>query len=79
MFYEYLITLGDEVAVIWQRPWTATSVLLVSTRWVVVLTNVTGLVPAGPKVRLDSDPPHSKLPSADYVDYVDVSYVVLAR
>lgn len=79
MFYEYLITFGEEVAVVWQRPWTATSVLLVSTRWVVVLTNVTGLVPAGPKVRLDSVPPRSGLPSADYVDYVDVSYIDLAR
>lgn len=43
--YEYLITLGDEVDVVWSRPWTGASVLLLSTRWTMLLSAAVDLAP----------------------------------
>lgn len=49
--YEYLITFADEIETVWKRPWTATSMLLLSTRWVMLLTLVYTVVPSTPTVR----------------------------
>ena len=49
IIYEYVITFADEIEAVWKRPWTATSVLLLSTRWVMLLTLVNG-VASTPKV-----------------------------
>ena len=38
VIYEYLITIDREVETIWRRRWTASSLLLLSTRWVMVLS-----------------------------------------
>ena len=46
--YEYIITFDQEVSQVWSRKPTATSFLLLSTRWVIVLTQVIGLVPSTP-------------------------------
>ena len=35
--YEYLITLGDEVAVFWERKVNATSILFLLNRWTLVI------------------------------------------
>lgn len=36
-FYEYAITFSQEVATVWRRRLTATSILLITTRWTLVL------------------------------------------
>ncbi|GJE84685.1 hypothetical protein PsYK624_007610 [Phanerochaete sordida] len=46
--YEFLITIQLEIDTVWRRPWTATSLLLLSTRWVMVLSAVLNLVPHSP-------------------------------
>lgn len=48
--YEYIITLDQEAASVWKRNWTASSVLLLSIRWVMILNQVTSYVPASSKV-----------------------------
>ena len=40
VIYEYLITIDREVEAVWWRPWTASSLLLLSTRWVMVLSSM---------------------------------------
>ncbi|GJE98361.1 hypothetical protein PsYK624_145900 [Phanerochaete sordida] len=45
--YEYVITFGQEVACVWQKPISATSVLLLSTRWVMVLYQAIWVTPSG--------------------------------
>lgn len=40
VIYDFITSLGKEVALVWQRKMTATSLLLLSTRWVLVLTTV---------------------------------------
>ncbi|GJE98365.1 hypothetical protein PsYK624_145940 [Phanerochaete sordida] len=37
VFYEYVITIDQEIACVWQRKVTAASALLLSTRWVMVV------------------------------------------
>lgn len=49
--YEYLITLDQEVATVWRRKWTATSVLIVSVRWVMVLLQISHWLSVLPNVR----------------------------
>lgn len=34
--FDYALTLDQEVQAVWQRPWTATSILLLSIRWVMI-------------------------------------------
>ena len=48
--YEYLITFHEEVATVWKRKLTATSLLLLSTRYVLILTQILTFVPASPAV-----------------------------
>lgn len=36
-FYEYAITFSQEIATVWRRRLTATSILLITTRWTLVL------------------------------------------
>lgn len=48
--YEYLFTMRSEMVTIWKRPWTATSLLLLSTRWLMFLNVVLLLPPNTPKV-----------------------------
>ena len=40
VIYEYLITLDREVQTVWCRKWTASSLLLLSTRWAMVLSSM---------------------------------------
>ncbi|EKM48943.1 uncharacterized protein PHACADRAFT_265962 [Phanerochaete carnosa HHB-10118-sp] len=44
--YEILITIGDEVRIVWQRPVTAPAVLLGSVRWCILLAATLQLVPS---------------------------------
>lgn len=43
--YEYIVTFDQEVNSVWARPPSATSVLLVTTRWVMVLNQIINWVP----------------------------------
>jgi hypothetical protein len=47
--YEYVITFDQEVSTIWKRRFIATSILLLSTRWVLVLYQIVPFMPS-PKV-----------------------------
>ncbi|GJE98324.1 hypothetical protein PsYK624_145520 [Phanerochaete sordida] len=46
--YEFVITFDQEIAVGWRRKFTATSLLLLSTRWLMVLGPIVTFVPVGP-------------------------------
>ena len=35
--YEYIITFNQEVAVVWERRFSATSVLLIGSRWLMIV------------------------------------------
>ena len=48
--YEYLITFDREIAVVWNRRWTATSALLVFVRWTMVLGQLAGWLGVRPDV-----------------------------
>jgi hypothetical protein len=50
VLYEYVITFEQEVSTIWKRRFTATSILLLSTRWVLVLSQIVPFIPSTPKV-----------------------------
>ena len=43
--YEYSITFVDEIRVVWKRPWTLASVLLLSVRWKMVVFSLLELIP----------------------------------
>ncbi|GJE98353.1 hypothetical protein PsYK624_145810 [Phanerochaete sordida] len=43
--YEYVVTFDQEVVCVWRRKFSATSLLLLSTRWVMVLYQATGILP----------------------------------
>ena len=59
VFYEYVITLQDEIDMIWRRRWNAATVLFVVNRYLMLLYNAVGLViPTTFKV---SDHPHFRL------------------
>ena len=45
VIHEYLFTLDQEVLTVWKRHWTASSILLVSVRWVMVVNAALGVVP----------------------------------
>ncbi|GJE85289.1 hypothetical protein PsYK624_013680 [Phanerochaete sordida] len=46
--YEYLITLDREVAAVWKRKFAATSMLLLSVRWVMLLIQIIDWLPSTP-------------------------------
>lgn len=48
--YEIIITIDGEVELVWKRRWTATSFLLLTTRWVMILNVIFTLVPGTPQV-----------------------------
>jgi hypothetical protein len=48
--YEYIITFDQEVAQVWKRKPTATSFLLLSTRWIMVLGPLIGIIPSEPNL-----------------------------
>lgn len=48
--YEYIITLDQEISTVWGRKRTASSALLLSIRWVMVLNQVVSYIPVSPKV-----------------------------
>lgn len=52
LVYDYVLTFAQEVTTVWRRKMTATSLLLVTTRWVMVLQAVVQFVPPVPKVRV---------------------------
>ncbi|GJE98348.1 hypothetical protein PsYK624_145760 [Phanerochaete sordida] len=45
--YEYVITFSQEVEYVWQKPLSVTSVLLLSTRWVMVVFQALWVTPTG--------------------------------
>ena len=49
--YEYLITIDQELAVVWKRQWTPASALLISLRWVMILSQVFHWLNVYPNVR----------------------------
>ena len=49
--YEYVITFAEEVRLVWGRPVTITSVLLLTVRWMMVAYATVGMSPSTPKVR----------------------------
>ncbi|EKM50957.1 uncharacterized protein PHACADRAFT_103610, partial [Phanerochaete carnosa HHB-10118-sp] len=50
--FEYIITFGQEVDAVWQSAWTATSVLLFSTRYAMIANAFLFFVPNTSHVRL---------------------------
>ena len=48
--YEYFITLDQEVATVWKRKFNATSCLLVTTRWVMLLNQIFTWTPGAQNV-----------------------------
>ena len=46
--YEYIITFNQEVAQVWKRRPTATALLLLSTRWIMVLGPLIDILPSEP-------------------------------
>ena len=46
--YEYVATIDQEVYHVWMRPFTPTSLLLLSTRWVMLINAFLPWVPTGP-------------------------------
>lgn len=56
--YEYLITFGEEVTLVWQNKWTGATVLFVSNRYLMLLTTILDVVPlnsAVSRVHSESD------------------------
>ncbi|GJE98350.1 hypothetical protein PsYK624_145780 [Phanerochaete sordida] len=43
--YEYVVTFDQEVACVWQRKFSAASLLLLSTRWVMLLYQIAAIIP----------------------------------
>lgn len=48
--YEYIITIWQEVEAVWKRPMSATSILLISIRWLMLLTQATAWRNISPNV-----------------------------
>ena len=45
VLYEYLITFPDEIRLVWKKPWTLASVLLLSVRWNMVVNSLLDFIP----------------------------------
>ncbi|KIP03866.1 hypothetical protein PHLGIDRAFT_129899 [Phlebiopsis gigantea 11061_1 CR5-6] len=54
VFYEYLITFGQELMVVWRRKFTWASVLLVAIRWTILLEAIFLVLPQPSETRLVS-------------------------
>ncbi|EKM48536.1 uncharacterized protein PHACADRAFT_79395, partial [Phanerochaete carnosa HHB-10118-sp] len=52
VIYEFLITIGDEIKIVWRRPITARAILLGSVRWCMLLSAVLDLAPETANVSL---------------------------
>ncbi|THG97199.1 hypothetical protein EW026_g4752 [Hermanssonia centrifuga] len=52
MVYEYLITLNDEITMIWRRTWTVVTWLFMTNRYLMIVSTIWAAVPATAKVRL---------------------------
>lgn len=50
--YEYILTLHLEVSAVWQRPLTSTSLLLLSTRYIIVAAQALNVLPASRTVSI---------------------------
>ena len=49
--YEYMITLPSEVETVWRKPWTVSSVIFLSNRWIgLLIPPIFGSIPLTPKV-----------------------------
>ena len=46
--YEYMTTVDQEVYCVWMRPFTPTSLLLLSTRWVMLINGLLLWISVGP-------------------------------
>lgn len=44
MFYEYIITLDEEIDIVWKRRWNAATVLFMVNRYLMVVYNAAGNV-----------------------------------
>ena len=49
--YEYLITVSEEISIVWQQKFTPATLLLVSTRWAILIETILQLLPATADVR----------------------------
>lgn len=45
VLYEFIITFDQEVAVVWRRKFTATSLLLLGIRWLMILSPISEIIP----------------------------------
>lgn len=55
VIYEYTITLRHEIeTLLWKRPWTLSSILFLSVRWVMLLDTLFGYSPSSPRVSLET-------------------------
>ncbi|GJE85324.1 hypothetical protein PsYK624_014030 [Phanerochaete sordida] len=63
--YEYLITITDEINVVWLRKFSPVSVLLVSTRWAILIETILELLPAAPDLQANLDSHADMCPAGD--------------
>ena len=53
VIYEYAITIHHEIQImLWKRPWNATSILFLCTRWTILFDVLANLIPDSPLVRV---------------------------
>lgn len=50
VFYDHLTTLDQEVRTVWQQKFSVVSLLIVSTRWILLLQAASDLIPNGAMV-----------------------------
>lgn len=72
--YEYLITLKQEVALIWGRKWTGMTLLFVANRYIMVGWAVVQAAPYTPRVRLCDQSP-ARLFLIFALLFLDVSFI----
>lgn len=44
--HEYIITFDREISIVWRRKWSFMSIVLLSTRWVMLVNAITTFLPA---------------------------------
>ena len=53
VFYEYIITLGEEIEIVWKKRWNAATILFIINRYLMVVYNAAGnVVATNAEVRL---------------------------
>lgn len=67
MVYEYLITLDQEIAIVWRRKFALTSVLVLALRWSMVATAILNWVP------ISTDLVRGVVPRARVVAHLELS------